>query len=96
MTFDLGPAESAESSSVQILIKSAGTQERRSSAEQWNQNGSGPGPAEGSEPGFLLADCVGDLQPVGGDDLRELLQTLDEANLPAELVTVVNRETETF
>lgn len=50
----------------------------------------------GQDRVFLLADCVGDLQPVGGDDLRELLQTLDEANLPAELVTVVNRDAETL
>lgn len=34
-----------------------------------------------------LSDGVGDLQPVCGDELRELLQTLDEPNLPAELLT---------
>lgn len=41
---------------------------------------------ESVEPGFLLSYCVRDLQSICGDELRELLQTLDEPNLPAELL----------
>lgn len=39
----------------------------------------------------LLADGVRDLQLVCGDELGQLLQTLNEADLPAELIAVENR-----
>lgn len=39
----------------------------------------------------LLADGVGDLQLVCGDELGQLLQTLNEADLPAELIAVDNK-----
>lgn len=44
--------------------------------------------------GALLANGVRDLQSIHGDEAGELLQTLDEADLPAELLTVDRRSTE--
>lgn len=41
---------------------------------------------------FLLADGVGDLQPLGRDELRQLRQAVDELDLLAELLTEDHRE----
>lgn len=40
---------------------------------------------------FLLSDSVRDLQSVGGNELGELLQTVNETDLLAELVAVDSR-----
>lgn len=42
---------------------------------------------------FLLADGVGDLQPLGGDELRQLRQAVDKLDLLAELLAEDHRET---
>ena len=96
-------SDSLRSSPVQILIKAAETQETSSTecsrTGRWRRSSGSvelqQNQSRISSMQFLPAYGVRYLQPLCGDELWQLLQTLDEPDLPAELLTGDTRRQKT-